>query len=65
MIKAEIVQSLAEYAGTAERWDVTANQGVIDLRGQFKNEGEQKIVRTLAGQVPGVLRVHTRRHRWG
>jgi CBS domain-containing protein len=62
-IAAEVTTLLGQYAGTADRWNVEVDDGIVSVSGQFTTE-EVRVVDLLARSVPGVLRVHCHR-RWG
>ena len=60
----ELTTRLDEYAGEAGRWQVGVDDGVVCISGRFRDAAQEKVVTSLARTVPGVLRVHTRNHRW-
>lgn len=64
-IRAEVTQRLDDYAGEANRWTVAVDEGIVTIAGRFDDSSQQKIVALLARTVPGVVRVHTQRHRFG
>jgi CBS-domain-containing membrane protein len=64
-IRAEVTQRLDDYAGEANRWTVAVDEGIVTIAGRFDDSRQQKIVALLARTVPGVVRVHTQRHRFG
>jgi CBS domain-containing protein len=57
-ICADVRERLAAFAGQADRWHVTVEQGVVSVRGHFADDREKNAVRSLAITVPGVVRVH-------
>jgi CBS domain-containing protein len=58
VIKADLTQRLAEYAGDSGRWKVHVADGIATIKGHFTG-AEEEIVIVLARTVPGVVRVHT------
>lgn len=60
-IRTDIRERLAAYAGEPDRWKVTVDQGIVEVRGHFAGERDESAVHNLAATVPGVVRVHTRR----
>ena len=63
-IRAEVTQRLDDYAGEANRWTVAVDEGIVTIAGHF-DDTQEEIIAVLARTVPGVVRVHTQRHRFG
>ncbi|HEV7192327.1 MAG TPA: CBS domain-containing protein [Jatrophihabitantaceae bacterium] len=63
-IETEITQRLADLAGKPNRWPVNVHDGVVRIDGRFDDAPQHDVVVLLARTVPGVIRVHTHRHRW-
>jgi CBS domain-containing protein len=64
-ILADVTQRLDDYAGEASRWLVSADAGIVTITGRFDDDSQREIVAVLARTVPGVVRVHTQRRRFG
>jgi CBS domain-containing protein len=60
-IRSEMRERLDDYAGTGDRWRVEVADGVVDVRGPFADERQEKTVAALGHSVAGVVRVHTHR----
>ena len=62
VIAAEVGKRLEEYTGAKQHWDLTVEDGVVRIYGQFSTE-QLHVIDLLVRSVPGVLRVHCH-HRW-
>ncbi|MFD8496052.1 CBS domain-containing protein [Amycolatopsis sp. NPDC059657] len=60
LIAKQVRYRLAGYWGEGRRWDVEADDGVVTVTGDFRDEGERGVIRALAEIVPGVTTVKTR-----
>jgi CBS domain-containing protein len=61
-ITAEVQQRLDDYASEPGRWSVFADGGVVTITGHFDDDAQEQIATVLTRTVPGVIRVHIRRH---
>ena len=61
-ITAEVQQRLDDYASEPVRWSVFVDGGVVTITGHFDDDAQEQIATVLARTVPGVVRVHLRRH---
>lgn len=64
-IAAEVRNRLDDFSGSPGQWPVTVHDGVVRIDGRFADPQQHDIAVLLARTVPGVIRVHTHRYRWG
>ena len=61
IIRADVVDRIADYRGPAGRWDVQVTDGAVVIVGDLDDDGRAAIA--LARTVPGVGSVHLAAHR--
>ncbi|HEY7008646.1 MAG TPA: CBS domain-containing protein [Jatrophihabitantaceae bacterium] len=61
-VRAEVQERLDAYAGDFGRWRVDVDAGVVSVHGPFDDDRQRHVVDALARTVPGVIRVHLKRH---
>lgn len=57
VIAARVTALLHAYGGPARRWTVSVRSGVVEVRGQFADEAERRIVTALVHTEAGVTGV--------
>lgn len=58
-VEAKIRALLDDYAGSRRQWEIDSADGEVTIQGIFADDGEQRIVATLARMVDGVHEVET------
>ena len=58
-VAADVTAILNGYAGSAGKWIVDVDGGVVTVQGPFEDDSHRKMVTVLARTVPGVIRVQT------
>ena len=57
LIQLDAQHRLDQYAGGERTWTVTVHGGIAEIRGEYIDDVERRVVETLAHTVPGVTRV--------
>jgi len=57
LIQLDAQHRLDQYAGGERTWTVTVHGGIAEIRGEYVDDVERRVVETLAHTVPGVTRV--------
>ncbi|MGH3738742.1 MAG: CBS domain-containing protein [Micromonosporaceae bacterium] len=57
MVSHDVQYRLDEYAGGGHRWTATVTDGVAEVRGEFDDDTERRVVYLLSRTVPGVVDV--------
>jgi CBS domain-containing protein len=55
----DVQHRLDQYAGDDRQWTATVHNGVVDIKGEYVDDVQHKVVEVLARTVPGVKKVHS------